>query len=118
MSYYAIFVSGLELACFIGIRPKERHRPQRIRVAVELQLDSAKLPKRGTDQTFVSYDGLVEAIRELAADGHIGLVEVMAGRLADHCLKDPRAIKVKIRIEKLDVLPAGASVGVVLERSR
>ena len=118
MSYYAIFVSGLELACFIGIHPKERHRPQRIRVGVELHLDASRLPKRGSDPNFVSYDGLVEAIRGLASDGHIGLVEVMAKQLADHCFTDPRALKVKIRIEKLDVLPAGASVGVVLERER
>ncbi len=118
MDHYAIFVSGLELACFIGIHPKERDRPQRIRVAVELALDPSIMPQKGNDPSFVSYDGLVEAARELAADGHIGLVEVMASRLAEHCLKDPRALKVKIRIEKLDVLPAGASVGVVLERSR
>jgi dihydroneopterin aldolase len=118
MAHYAIFVSGLELACFIGIHPKERDRPQRIRVSVELALDAEDMPSKGSDVSFVNYDGLVEAIRELAADGHIGLVEVMANRLAQHCLADPRARTVKIRIEKLDVLPAGASVGVVLERSR
>ena len=91
MDYYAIFVSGLELACFIGIHPKERDRPQRIRVTVELALSASDMPSKGSDANFVSYDGLVDAIRELAADGHIGLVEVMANRLAEHCFKDPRA---------------------------
>jgi dihydroneopterin aldolase len=64
----------------------------------------------------ISYDTITEAIEaELAAE-RINLLETLAERVAARCLADPRAVRVFVRIEKLDRIPG--ALGVEIVRSR
>jgi dihydroneopterin aldolase len=36
------------------------------------------------------------------AEGHVLLTETLAERIAAHCLSDPRALEVRVLVEKLD----------------
>ena len=66
----------------------------------------------------ISYEGILQGIRTIAAGDHINLVETLAEQIADLCLADARALKVRVRIEKLEVEPAAAGVGVEILRYR
>jgi dihydroneopterin aldolase len=55
-------------------------------------------------------------VRELLSDRHIKLVETVAEEIAAMCLEDGRVSSVRVRVEKLDILPDAASVGVEIER--
>lgn len=66
----------------------------------------------------INYDELIEAIDTLIAGPRINLLETFAERLAQLCLVDPRARRVHIRIEKLDRLPGGATLGCEITRNR
>jgi dihydroneopterin aldolase len=48
----------------------------------------------------------------------VNLVETLAERAAALCLADPAALSVRLRVEKLDVYPDAASVGVEIVRAR
>ena len=66
----------------------------------------------------INYDDLIEAIESLVAGPRINLLETFAERLAGLCLIDPRARRVHIRIEKLDRLEDGATLGCEITRDR
>jgi dihydroneopterin aldolase len=111
-----VTVRGLVLMSSIGIRPREREHPQRVRVSVDLAAADA-FP--GEDRRrIINYEKVVAAIREIAASGHIDLCEGFAERVSTACFADPRVERVRVWVEKLDVFPDAEGVGAMLERTR
>jgi 7,8-dihydroneopterin aldolase/epimerase/oxygenase len=120
-----VFLHDLLLDAAIGVYAQEHGRTQRIRVNVDLGVtdDGARAVSRaavGKDDLarVVDYAVVAERVRSIVAAGHVQLVETLAERLAEACLEDPRVRLARIRVEKLDVLPDGASAGVEVERRR
>ena len=59
------------------------------------------MPTAGADLSdALNYETILAAAREIAAGGHIELVETFAERLAYACLADPRVTKARVRVEK------------------
>jgi dihydroneopterin aldolase len=113
---YTVTVRGLVLMSSIGIRPREREQPQRVRVSVDLMAADA-FPGENR-RRIINYEKVVAAIREIAASGHIDLCEGFAERVSTACFADPRVARVRVWVEKLDVFPDAEGVGAMLERTR
>jgi 7,8-dihydroneopterin aldolase/epimerase/oxygenase len=113
---YTVTVRGLVLMSSIGIRPREREQPQRVRVSVDLVAADA-FPGENRRHV-INYEKVVAAIRKIAASGHIDLCEGFAERVSTACFADPRVVRVRVWVEKLDVFPDVEGVGAMLERSR
>lgn len=110
-----VFIRDLVLLCSIGVHRHERADPQRIRVNIDL----AVRDDRDLDDDLanvVCYEKITVGVRGLLADRHIKLVETVAEEIAAMCLEDSRVGSVRVRVEKLDILPDAASVGVEIER--
>src|ERR1700751_5127395 len=113
---YTVTVRGLILLCSIGIRARERHRKQRVRVSVDLMAED---PFPGEDRRrIINYEKIVAGIREVAGAEHIDLCEAFAERVCTVCFADPRVAQVRVWVEKLDVFPETDGVGAILERAR
>ena len=108
-----VFVRDFVVQAGIGAYRFEHRAPQRMRFNVEADL--APIPTTVADMRDVfSYDVIVDAIR-LATRRHVLLVERVALDVAEATLRDPRVKRVRVRVEKLDILDG--SVGVEIERS-
>ena len=112
-----LFVRDLTLLAQIGVWRQEHGRRQRVRISIDLEVEDTPNPDDRLDGT-VNYDGIVGAAREIAAAGHVRLIETLAERIAGRCFEDPRVRRCRVRVEKLDVFPDAASVGVEIERQR
>ncbi|MDA7427057.1 dihydroneopterin aldolase [Primorskyibacter aestuariivivens] len=100
----------------IGAFQAERGTTQRVcfNVVVEVAHDSDQLDD-DVDR-ILSYDRVTEAIAyELAAE-RLNLLETLAERVAERILLEPQAMRVFVRIEKLDRGPG--ALGVEIVRSR
>jgi dihydroneopterin aldolase len=115
---HRLFVRDLELDGHIGVRAHERGHPQRLRINLELVARDPEGPLEDRYDNVVCYDEVVSAVRRLVGAGHVNLVETLAERIAGLCLEDPRIEAAKVRVEKLDVYPDAAGVGVEIERFR
>jgi dihydroneopterin aldolase len=102
----------------VGAYREEVGVTQRVRfdIVLEVTRNTAHIDDRVG--RVINYDDLIEAIDTLAAGPRINLLETFAERLAQLCLIDPRARRVHIRIEKLDRLPGGATLGCEISRHR
>jgi len=102
----------------IGAYREEVGVTQRVRfdIVIEVTRNTAHIDDRVG--RVINYDDLIEAIERLADGPWINLLETFAERLAQTCLIDPRARRVHIRIEKLDRLPGGATLGCEISRRR
>jgi len=115
---YTVRVRGLVVDFFIGIHAHEHVAPQRVRVDVTVDCDR---PDEGFAEDYgrvYCYERLCDAIRALAAGGHIKLVETLADRIAELALGDPRARRAEVTVEKLDVFKDTDAVGVTIARRR
>lgn len=113
-----VFVRDLVLPCNIGVHRHERDAPQRVRINLDLAVREGDLPTDDSIANVVCYEEVATGVRAIVGAGHVNLVETLAERLADFCLEEGRVDAVRIRVEKLDVFPDVASVGIEIFRSR
>ena len=113
-----LLIHDLEVPCRIGVHEHERHGTQRVRINVRVHVADDERPVEDSIANVVSYETIVDGIRAITRSGHINLVETLADRIVDLCLANRRVRSVWVRVEKLDLYPDAAGVGVELERSR
>ncbi len=100
----------------IGAFQQERGHPQRVMFNVVVEVRPAPRPLNDDVDRILSYDRITEAIAlELAAE-RLNLLETLAERVAERILAEPQAMRVFVRIEKLDIGPY--KLGVEIVRSR
>jgi dihydroneopterin aldolase len=110
-----VFVRDLVVKAKIGAYSHEQKAEQRLRFNVEADVRRPDLKSADMREVF-SYDTIRDAIELILARGHVALVEKLAEEIAGQVLRDARVLSVKIRIEKLDIVPG--SVGVEIRRER
>jgi len=103
-----VFVRGLTVEAGIGVYDHEHGRLQTLVIDVTLDLGAHDV-ERLSDT--VNYEAIAEAARTIVAEGHVGLVESFAERLALDCLKDPRVRRATVRIEKPGALDGAEAPG-------
>jgi (5-formylfuran-3-yl)methyl phosphate synthase len=109
-----IFVRDLVLPVRIGAYSHEKNAPQKVRFDVTVELAPRQGGAKGM-QEVVSYDLITDGIKTMVAEGHVDLVETLAERIAAHVLREPRATRVTVRVEKLELGPGGVGVEIVME---
>jgi dihydroneopterin aldolase len=101
----------------IGAFQQERGHRQRLRFNVVVEVRPVTEPLMDDVDRILSYDRITEAIAaELAAE-RLNLLETLAERVADRILLEPAAMRVFIRIEKLDIGPYALGVEIVRSRA-
>jgi dihydroneopterin aldolase len=101
----------------IGAFQQERGHKQRLRFNVVVEVRPVAEPLEDDVDRILSYDRITESIAtELAAE-RLNLLETLAERLADRILAEPAAMRIFIRIEKLDVGPYALGVEIVRSRA-
>lgn len=111
-----VFVRDLVLTCSIGVYDHEHEDPQRVRINVDLGVLEYGPHSSDRLEDVVCYEQIVNRVRAIAQDGHVNLVEMMAERIAQMSLQDPRVRSARVRVEKLDVFEDAHAVGVEIER--
>ncbi len=111
-----VFIRDLILTCLIGVHKRERRKPQRIQINIDLTVCERTLPQKDNLSEVVCYEDVTDGVRSLVGEGHVNLVETLAERIADMCLQNDKVRAARVRVEKLDVFDDAASVGVEIER--
>lgn len=110
-----VFVRGLKIEAGIGVHDHEHGRLQPLVIDVALELGVVSVARLSDT---VNYETVAAAARSLAAEGHIGLVETFAERLAQVCLEDPRVLAAVVRIDKPQALAGAAAAGCEVRLAR
>ncbi len=113
-----ISVRDYTRAVEIGAFRTERGVTQRIRFNVVLEVSNHTAAQDDDVDKVISYDTITEAIEHELAAERINLLETLAERVATRVLADPRAVRVFVRIEKLDRIPGALGVEIVRSRPR
>ncbi len=113
-----IIIKDLLLRCIVGINPEERVHKQDVVVTVVLYADLSKSAASDDIDDTVNYKTIKDEIVALVEGSSYFLVEKLAQRIADVCLKNRLVEGARVRVEKPGALRFARSVGVELFRRR
>ncbi|MFK7875028.1 MAG: dihydroneopterin aldolase [Paracoccaceae bacterium] len=100
----------------IGAFQAERGVTQRISFNIVVEVQPLSGPMDDDVDRILSYDKVTEAIQFALAAERLNLLETLSQRVADRILLEPQAMRVFVRIEKLDRGPG--ALGVEIMRAR
>jgi len=100
----------------IGAFQAERGVRQRICFNVVVEVQPLTAPIDDDVDRILSYDRVTEAIAQELAIERLALLETLAERVAERILHEPQAMRVFVRIEKLDRGPGALGVEIVRAR--
>ena len=100
----------------IGAFQAERGVTQRICFNVVVEVRPIDEPIDDDVDRILSYDRVTEAIAAELAVERLALLETLAERVAERILREPQAMRVFVRIEKLDRGPGALGVEIVRAR--
>ncbi|MEH6645005.1 dihydroneopterin aldolase [Sulfitobacter sp.] len=100
----------------IGAFQAERGVRQRICFNIVVEVQPLKGPIDDDVDRILSYDRVTEAIQAELSVERLALLETLAERVAERILLEPQAMRVFVRIEKLDRGPGALGVEIVRAR--
>ncbi|MDB4079136.1 dihydroneopterin aldolase [Amylibacter sp.] len=100
----------------IGAFQVERDLTQRVKFNVVVEISASTSSLSDDVDDILSYDMIIEAIDEQLNFERLNLLETLADRVSEQILSHQQAIRVFIRIEKLDRIPGSLGVEIVRDR--
>lgn len=113
-----IIIRDLQVDMKIGIHDHEKQNEQKVIINIEAFAENNPHWQEDNYDHAICYETIVNAVQDMASQGHINLVETLAEQIAAFCLKDQRITSTMVRIEKPDIIGNTASVGVEITRSQ
>jgi len=101
----------------IGAFQAERGVRQRLRFNVVVEVRPHPEPLQDDVDRILSYDRITEAIAAALAEERLNLLETLSERVAALILLEPQAMRVFLRVEKLDRGPGALGVEIVRTRA-
>jgi len=113
-----IFIRDLQIRCIIGVEEHERREKQDVMAHITLKTDLRKAGRTDELTDSIDYSALKKQILRATEDSKYRLIEALAQRIADECLRQDRVECVTVVVEKPGVLRFARTVGVEIVRRR
>jgi len=113
-----VIIKNLVLNIFIGIHDFEKKKKQRVRFNIEVITNPFVKPDNKDLKTILNYEEIINKIKDLVRKEHHELLEDLAENIFTIIFQNRLAQKVKIKIEKLEIIKNSESVGVEFSKSR
>ena len=113
-----VLIKNLELNIFIGVHNYEKKKKQKVRFNIEIITDPNISPSKNDMSTILNYETIVDKINYLVKKKHHDLLEELAENIFNVIFKFRLVKKVKIKIEKLEIIKETESVGINVSKTR
>jgi D-erythro-7,8-dihydroneopterin triphosphate epimerase len=113
-----MYIRDLSLRCIIGTKPEERLKKQEVIVNVGLDCDLSVAGRSDDLADTINYSRLKQGIADLVEDSRFQLIEKLAQRIAELCLKDEKVLGVTVTVDKPRALRFARSAAVEIYRPR
>ena len=95
-----IRLAGLRVRGHHGVLPEERRDGQEFVIDVELTVDTREAAASDDLADTADYGALASRLAEVVAGEPVNLIETLAARLADVCLRHPLVISARVTVHK------------------
>ena len=113
-----VFIKDLVLKIFVGIHSFEKKKKQRVRFNLDIVLDPNLFSNNNDMDSIVNYETVINNIDNITKKKHYPLLETLAEEIFLKLFREKKIKKIKLRIEKIDIIKNTSSVGIEVEKSR
>ena len=110
-----IIIKNLILLLSVGIHQFEKIKKQKVKFNIEITTDPNLKPDI---KTIVNYENVINDIKKLTKKTHFELLESLSESIFDEIFKNKKVKKIKLKIEKLDIIKETASVGIEVIKTK
>jgi FolB domain-containing protein len=113
-----IVIKDLLLRCVIGINEWERKEKQDVMINIVIWCDLKEAARTDDIKRTVNYKDVNKEIIELVEKSSFLLIETLAEKIAQTCLKHDNVRRVSVSVEKPYALRFARTVGVEINRKK
>ena len=113
-----VLIKDLIFNTSIGIHDFEKKRKQQIKFNIEIDINSSLKPSNTNLNTIVNYEDIITSIKILTQKKHYDLLEVLAEDIFLDLFENKNIIKIKLKIEKPEIIKNTTSVGIEIIKKR
>ena len=113
-----ILISDLTLLISIGIHDFEKTKKQEVKFNINIDINPSLVPNEDNLNSIVNYETIVKTITKLTKNKHYELLETLAEDIFDQLLKDINIQKIKLKIEKTQIIKNTSAVGIEITKKR
>tara|TARA_B100000963_G_C22041368_1_gene415645 strand:+ start:11 stop:397 length:387 start_codon:yes stop_codon:yes gene_type:complete len=110
-----ILIEDLILNISVGIHSFEKLKKQRVKFNIEITTD-ANL--KADIKSIVNYESVINSIKRLTEKKHYELLEELSEELFDEIFKNKKIKKIRLKINKLDIIKESKSVGIEVTKTK
>ena len=110
-----IIIKDLVLLISVGIHKFEKLKRQRVKFNLEITTDPNLKPDI---KTILNYENVINNIKKLTEKKHFELLESLSESIFDEMFKSRKIKKVKLKIEKIDIIKETNSVGIEVVKTK
>ena len=110
-----IIVKDLIWLLSVGIHQFEKLEKQRVKFNIEITTDPNLKPDI---KSIVNYENVINDIKRLTKKNHFELLEGLSESLFDEMFKNKKIKKIKLKIEKLDIIKETSSVSIEVIKTK
>ena len=113
-----VLIKDLIFNTTIGIHDFEKKQKQQIKFNIEIDINSSLKPSNTNLNTIINYEDIISSIKILTQKKHYDLLEVLAEDIFLDLFENKNIIKIKLKIEKPEIIKNTASVGIEIIKKR
>ena len=110
-----VIIKDLTLLLSVGIHKFEKLKKQNVKFNIEITTDPNLKPDV---KTVVNYESIINDIKRLTEKKHFELLESLSEAIFDEIFKNKKIKKIKLKIEKLDIIKETTSVGIEVVKTK
>ena len=113
-----VIVTDLMLLIFIGIHNFEKIKKQKVKFNLNIDINPFLFPSENKMNSIVNYETIIKIITKLTKNKHYELLESLAEDIFNELFENINIKKIKIKIEKTQIIKNTSSVGIEIIKKR
>ena len=113
-----ILINDLTLLISIGIHDFEKIKRQEVKFNISIDINPLLKPIENKLNSIVNYETVVKDVTRLTKNKHYELLETLAEEIFFILFKNTNIKKIKLKIEKTQIIKNTSSVGIEITKKR
>jgi 7,8-dihydroneopterin aldolase/epimerase/oxygenase len=113
-----VLITDLTLQMSIGIHDFEKIKKQEVKFNISIDVSPSLTPIENKLKSIVNYETVIKDITKLTKNKHYELLETLAEDIFFELFKNAKIQKIKLKIEKTQIIKNTSSVGIEITKKR
>ena len=113
-----IIITDLVFNTSIGIHDFEKKKEQQIKFNIKIDINPLLKSTENDLKRIVNYENVISKIKSISKKKHYNLLETLAEDIFTDLFLNKNIVKIKLRIEKPEIIKNASSVGIEIIKKR